>query len=151
MLKYEDITGKVLSACFEVMNELGSGFLEGVYEKSLIIALKERGLKAENQVPLRVFFKGNCVGEYFADVVVADKVIVELKAVKALSNEHQAQLINYLKATGMEVGMLINFGRPKVEYKRFYNNKNKIKSQDWSWDRIYMDEQNVQDKITNWF
>lgn len=117
---HEAITEKILEACFEVVNELGAGFLESVYEKALLIALKDKGLKAEVQVPLKVKFRGRSVGDFYADVFVEDVVILELKAVTKLLPEHQAQLINYLKATGLEVGLLINFGNPKLEYKRLH-------------------------------
>ena len=119
-LLHEETTGQILAASFEVINELGAGFLEGVYEKAMAIALRERGLKVQVQVPLKVIFRGHCVGEYFADLLVEDKVIVELKAVKALTPEHQAQVINYLRATNVAVGLLINFGHPKLEYRRLY-------------------------------
>src|SRR5713101_73263 len=118
---HEALTGKILEASFEVIRELGAGFLEGVYQNALLVALRQKGIKAEARVPLTVRFRGEVVGEYFADLLVDDKVIVELKAVKALAPEHQAQLINYLKATGIEVGLLINFGRPKLEYRRLHN------------------------------
>jgi GxxExxY protein len=117
-MKHQELTGEILAACFEVMSELGHGFLESVYGKAVVIALRERGLRTEAQVPLQVHFRGQVVGDFAADVVVEGKVIVELKAVKALAPEHQAQLINYLKATGIEVGLLINFGSPRLEYKR---------------------------------
>jgi len=120
MLEHGDITEKILGCCFEVINELGAGFLESVYEKALLAALHDSGLQAEGQVPLRVFFRGQCVGEFFADVFVENTVIVELKAVKALAPEHQAQLINYLKAAGKPVGLLVNFGNARLEYKRLY-------------------------------
>ena len=118
---HEALTGKILEASFEVIRELGAGFLEGVYQNALLIALRQKGIQAEARVPLSVRFRGEVVGEYFADLLVDGKVIVELKAVKALAPEHQAQLINYLKATGIEVGLLINFGRPKLEYRRLHN------------------------------
>jgi GxxExxY protein len=118
---HEELTGKILEASFEVMKELGAGFLEGVYQNALLIALSQKGIKVEARVPLLVRFRGEVVGEYFADLLVERKVIVELKAVKALAPEHQAQLINYLKATGIEVGLLINFGRPRLEYRRLHN------------------------------
>ena len=118
---HEQLTGKILEASFKVIRELGAGFLEGVYQNALLIALRQKGIKAEARVPLLVRFRGEVVGEYYADLLVDDKVIVELKAVKALAPEHQAQLINYLKATGIEVGLLINFGRPKLEYRRLHN------------------------------
>jgi len=118
---HEQLTGKILEASFEVIRELGAGFLEGVYQNALFIALRQKGIKAEARVPLLVRFRGEVVGEYYADLLVDDKVIVELKAVKLLAPEHQAQLINYLKATGIEVGLLINFGRPKLECRRLHS------------------------------
>jgi len=118
---HEELTGKILEASFEVIRELGAGFLEGVYQNALLVALRQKGIKAEPRVPLLVRFRGEVVGEYFADLLVEGKVIVELKAVKALAPEHQAQVINYLKATGIEVGLLINFGNPKLEYRRLHN------------------------------
>ncbi len=117
---YEKLTGKILKACFEVSNELGAGFLESVYEKALLIALNDLGLEAKSQVPLKVMFRDCSVGEFFADTLVEDKIILELKAIQKIAPEHKAQLINYLKATGIEVGLLINFGKPKLEYSRFY-------------------------------
>ncbi|HXU37574.1 MAG TPA: GxxExxY protein [Blastocatellia bacterium] len=118
---HEELTGKILEASFEVMRELGAGFLEGVYQNALLIALRQKSIKAEARVGLLVRFRGEVVGEYYADLFVEGKVIVELKAVKALAPEHLAQVINYLKATGIEVGLLINFGRPKLEYRRLHN------------------------------
>ena len=120
-LLYEELTGKILQVCFEVMNELGSGFLESVYEKALLIGLEQKGIKTKNQEPLTVKFRGKTLGEFYADILVEDKIILEIKAVRALLPEHQAQLINYLKATNKEVGLLINFGKPKLEYKRLHN------------------------------
>lgn len=119
-LLHEDVTSKILECCFEVINELGAGFLETVYEKALCIALQQKGLNIGFQVPLSVSFRGQSVGDFFADLVVDERVIVEIKAVKALAPEHQAQLINYLKATGIRVGLLVNFGNPKLEFKRSY-------------------------------
>ncbi len=118
---HRELTGKILEACFEVIRELGAGFLEGVYQNATLVALRQKSIKAEPRVPLLVRFRGEVVGEYYADLLVENKVIVELKAVKALAPEHQAQLINYLKATGVEVGLLINFGNPKLEYRRLHN------------------------------
>jgi GxxExxY protein len=125
---YQELTGKILEACFEVINELGAGFLESVYQNALLIALKQKGLNVQAQFPLAVMFRGEPVGQFFADILVEDKVIVELKAVSALSGEHQAQVLNYLKGTGIEVGLLINFGRPKLEYKRLEYQKQENKS-----------------------
>ncbi len=117
---HEQITAGILEACFEVVNELGAGFVESVYEKALLRALRDKGLKAESQVPVEVFFRGEAVGTFHTDILVEQKVVVELKAVAALAPHHQAQVINYLKATGIEVGLLVNFGRPKLEYKRLH-------------------------------
>jgi GxxExxY protein len=117
-LKHEEITQAIIGCAFEVINELGAGFLESVYEKAMLVALRQKGLTVLCQHPVKVMFRGQCVGEFFADLFVEGKVIVELKAVKALAPEHQAQTINYLNATGIEVGILINFGQPKLEYKR---------------------------------
>ena len=116
---YEELTGKIIGCGFEVSNELGVGFLESVYEKAVVVALTDAGLTARSQVPIGVSFRGRPVGEFFADIVVGEKVIVELKAVRTLISVHEAQVINYLKATGMEVGLLMNFGNPKLEYRRF--------------------------------
>ncbi len=118
---YKEITGKILECSFEVIKELGIGFVESVYEKALFVALKQKGLKAERQVPLKVKFRDVIVGEFSADLLVEDKIIVELKAVSSFVNEHFAQLINYLKVTELEVGLIINFGNAKLEYRRFNN------------------------------
>lgn len=114
----KELTEKIIGACFEIANELGSGFLESVYRKALVIVLLQQGLKAGEEVPLKVSFRGQIVGEFYADILVDDRLVIELKAVKALTAEHEAQLMNYLKATGIKVGLLINFGKSKVEWKR---------------------------------
>jgi len=118
---YEELTGKILQACFEVSKELGIGYLESVYEESLLVALQQKGLRAENQIPLKVKFRGVEVGDFYVDVLVEGKILIELKTAQNLTNAHYAQTINYLKATGIEVGLLINFGNPKIEYRRFNN------------------------------
>jgi len=120
-MQHEELTKTIIGACFEVSNELGSGFLEAVYEKALIIVLKNKGLKVFSQAPLKIHFRGQIIGDYFADILVEDSIIVELKAVTTLAKEHKAQIINYLKATGKPVGLLVNFGNPKLEYRRFDN------------------------------
>ena len=117
--KHYDLTRAVIGCAFEVSNELGAGFLESVYESAMLVALKETGISAESQRSIEVTFRGQTVGTFYADLLVEDKVIVELKAAKAIAPEHQAQVINYLNATGIEVGLLLNFGNPKLEYKRF--------------------------------
>lgn len=115
-----EITGAILGACFEVARELGVGFLESVYAKALLIALDQKGFHVAAQVPMAVTFRGQPVGTFYADLLVEEKVIVELKATRQLLPEHQAQLINYLQATGTNVGLLVNFGTPKLQYRRLY-------------------------------
>jgi GxxExxY protein len=117
-LQYGRITENIIGCAFEVINELGAGFLESVYERALAIALSDKGLKVQCQYPAQVYFRNRVVGNYYADLLIEGKVVVELKAVKALIPEHQAQVINYLKATGLEVALLVNFGNPKLEFKR---------------------------------
>lgn len=121
--KYSDITEKIIKCSYDVYNSLGSGFLEKVYENALTLKLKKLGLKAEQQYPINVNFENEVVGEFFADILVEDKIIVELKALKELIDIHEAQLINYLKATKIEVGLLINFG-PNIQIKRRIYTKN---------------------------
>jgi GxxExxY protein len=113
-----EITYAINGAVFEVNRVLGPGFLEKVYENALLIELRERGLKVENRVPIKVFYKDKVVGEYIADILVEEKVILELKAVERLEKIYEAQLLNYLKATGIQIGLLINFTHPKAEIKR---------------------------------
>ena len=114
-----DVTYAINGAIFEVNRVLGPGFLEKVYENALLVELKRRGLKAETQVPIQIQYKGQIVGEYIADIVVEDQVIIELKSVDQLQKIHEAQILNYLKATGFKIGLLINFKHPKAEIKRF--------------------------------
>ena len=113
-----DITYALNGAIFEVNRILGPGFLEKVYENALLVELENRGIRAESQVPIKVSYKDKIVGEYIADLLVEDKVIVELKTVESLDKIHEAQLLNYLKATGIHVGILVNFRHPKAEIKR---------------------------------
>ena len=124
-MQHEALTAKILEAAFEVSNELGAGYLESVYAKSLFLALCDHGLKVSVECPVTVSFKGRAVGQFYADLVVEGIVVVELKAVKELAPEHEAQLLNYLKATGMSVGMLLNFGQPKLQFRRYENRFNK--------------------------
>ena len=107
---HSELTEKIIRCVYDVFKELGSGFLEKVYENALMVRLQEIGLEAAQQVPLTIVFHGVCIGEYFADIVVEGKVILELKAISELARVHEIQLVNYLKATGKEVGLLINFG-----------------------------------------
>ena len=114
---HEELTSKIISAFYEVHKTLGFGFLEQVYQNALCLEMKDRGLKCECQKELKVYYKNNVVGTYRADIVVEDIIILELKAVSTLRIEHEWQLINYLKATELQVGLLLNFGL-KAEMKR---------------------------------
>ena len=113
-----ELTYGINGAVFEVNRILGPGFLEKVYENALLLELKRRELLAQNQVPIKVYYKGESVGEYIADTLVEGKVIVEIKTVEKLDKIHEAQLLNYMKATGIQVGLLVNFKQPKAEIKR---------------------------------
>jgi len=115
---HSEITGLILKAFYNVYNKLGFGFLEKVYENSMIIELQKLGLKAEKQQAIKVFYDNLIVGEYFADIIVNDIVIIELKALENLCQAHEAQLVNYLKATDKEVGILLNFGKEPQHKKR---------------------------------
>ena len=114
-----ELTYQINGAIFKVNKVLGVGFLEKVYENALLVELKKRSIRAEAQVPISVKYKDEVVGEYFADIVVEDKVILELKAVESLEKIHEAQLLNYLKATRYKIGLLVNFTHPKAIIRRF--------------------------------
>ncbi|MBT0652206.1 GxxExxY protein [Geobacter luticola] len=121
-MKQKELTDAIICCFYTVYNTLGYGFLEKVYENALKVELGKRGLKAKVQYPITVQYNGEPVGEYFADILVEDEVIVEIKAAKTLLNEHEAQLLNYLKGTGKEVGLLLNFGpSPQVKRRVFDN------------------------------
>ena len=115
----EQLTYKINGAIYEVNRILGPGFLEKVYENALMIELKARNLKAENQVPINVEYKSTIVGDYYADILVENKVIIELKAIEKLQKIHEAQILNYLKATHFEIGLLVNSTHPKAQIKRY--------------------------------
>ncbi len=127
MLLHEEITNTIIKCFYKVYNELGFGFLEKVYENAMLIELMSHELTVSRQVPVEVFYLGNLVGNYFADITVENKIIIELKAGEGgLVEEHELQLINYLKATKMEVGLLLSFGK-KPEFKRkIFTNNNKL-------------------------
>jgi GxxExxY protein len=116
--RWDLLTARVLSAVFEVSNTLGSGFLEKVYERALLKELNIRGIQTKAQASFPVTYKGHPVGQYFADIIVEDVLVIELKCVERLANEHLAQCLNYLRASGMPICLLINFQKPKVEWKR---------------------------------
>lgn len=115
--KHSELTEKIIKAFYKVYNNLGYGFLEKVYENALFIELSSAGIFVEKQKRINVFYEGSIVGEYFADLIVAEKVIIEIKAYEKICEYHEMQLLNYLKATEIEVGLLVNFGR-KPEFKR---------------------------------
>ena len=118
-----ELTQKIIGAAFEVHRELGPGFLEKVYETALIQELSKSGVQAQPQAEIEVGYKGSHVGTYFADILVDNKVICEVKAVQALSSAHEAQLLHYLKATGIKLGLLLNFGAERVQFKRLVLSK----------------------------
>ena len=126
---HSDITSAIIKAYYNVYNKLGYGFLEKVYENALMIELRKFDLRCQKQIPIKVFYDNENVGEYFADIIVNECVIIELKAADCLIEEHEAQLTNYLRATNIEVGLLLNFGK-EAEFKRkaFSNNYKNHKS-----------------------
>jgi len=126
-LKHGILTNKIIGTFYEVYNELGFGFLESVYENSLVIALREKGFKVEQQISVPVWFRGQRVGDFIADLLVEKTVILELKAVRAIDEAHKAQLLNYLRATEIEIGFLLNFGH-SADFRRLaFDNQRKKK------------------------
>lgn len=128
-MEIDELTKKIIGCAFTVYNKIGFGFLESVYEKCLQIELNKQHIPADFQKPIKVFYEGINVGDFIADIVVDNSIIIELKSVTKLTKIHEAQLVNYLTATGIENGLLINFGEQKVEVKRkfktYRNTKNK--------------------------
>ncbi len=128
MLKHKELTDIILRSFYDVYNDLGHGFLERVYQNAMFIALQEAGLTVDTQYRIKVYFRRKEVGEYFADIIVNEVVILELKAATCLLNEHELQLTNYLKATDIEVGLLLNFGKePEFIRKMWINDKKNLK------------------------
>jgi len=125
MYKHAEITEKVIKAFYNVYHGLGYGFLEKVYENAMAIELRKMGISFVQQSPISVYYDGETVGEYFADLLVEGKVTVELKATQKLADEHEAQLLNYLKATPCEVGLLLNFGPKPQIARKIYDNERK--------------------------
>jgi GxxExxY protein len=126
-LKHRELTKKIIGVFYEVYNELGHGFLESVYQKSLILALIESGLVVHSPIDIPVYFRGHQVGAFEADVLVEKCVLLELKAAHSIHSSHQAQLLNYLRATDIEIGVILNFG-VKPEFKRLvYDNLRKTR------------------------
>ncbi len=116
---YKDLSYKVVGLGMEVHNKLGSGFLEKVYENALMVLLARNEILAQQRAPVRVYFDGEVVGEYYADILVDDKIILELKTLDKIGDVHRAQVLNYLRATGRKLAMIFNFGRNGFEYERF--------------------------------
>lgn len=124
---HEEITSQILAAFYAVYNQLGYGFLERVYENALVIELRKRGLKVLQQAAIQVCYEGQVVGEYYADLLVEDLIVIELKAVEQIIKAHENQLINYLKAGNLEVGLILNFGpEPKFKRKVFSNTRKPV-------------------------
>ena len=122
--KHKELTENIINIFYRVYNKLGYGFLEKVYENAMMIEFKKDGIPAVSQSPIKVFYQGEVIGEYYADTLVDNKVLVEIKAAKRLAEENEAQLLNYLKATDIEVGLLLNFGtKPEVKRKAFDNSR----------------------------
>jgi len=124
--KYTELTDKIIKCFFKVYNELGYGFLEKVYENALFYELSKTELIVEKQKQIKVFYDDIVVGEYYADLIVNDTVVVELKTAESIMDEHECQLINYLKATEVEVGLLLNFGKIPEIKRKVYSNERKI-------------------------
>ena len=117
-MEYKELTEKIIGCAYRVYNKMGFGYLESVYEKCMLIELRKAGLDTESQKPIRVQYDGEVVGDFVADILVHDTVILELKSVRKLVEAHEVQLVNYLVATGKPVGLLINFGEIRVEVRR---------------------------------
>jgi len=118
---YKELSYEIIGLAMEVHSKLGYGFLEKVYENAMMVLFRREGIKAKQQAPITVYFEGEVVGEYYADILVEDKIILELKAVEKIVNAHISQTLNYLKATGLELAILLNFGKEKLEYERLAN------------------------------
>ncbi|MBN2685643.1 MAG: GxxExxY protein [Pontiellaceae bacterium] len=129
-MEHKELTEKIIGCAYRVYNKMGFGFLESVYEKCLMIELKKAGLIAEAQVPIDVEYDGENVGEFVADVLVEQAVILELKSVRRIIRAHEIQLVNYLTATGKEIGLILNFAEEKVEVKRKVRSLNYLDQQD---------------------
>ena len=129
-MEHQELTESIIGCAYRVYNKMGYGFLESVYEKCLMIELKKAGFVAESQVPIHVEYEGETVGEFVADILVEDVVILELKSVKRIVRAHEIQLVNYLVATRKDVGLILNFSEAKVEVKRKVRDLNTLDQRD---------------------
>ena len=120
----EALTEKIIGCAYEVYNSLGSGFLESVYHNALTIALEEQCIDVKSEYPIKVLFREKIIGNFYADLLVEDKIIIEIKAIDHLAKIHEIQIVNYLKATGLDIGLLINFGTENIQVKRKYRKPN---------------------------
>ena len=125
-LLHRDLTDVILKTFYEVYNELGYGFLERVYQNALYIELKNKGLEVVPQKKIKVYYRGNVVGDYYADLIVEDRIIIELKAVEYIVEQFENQLLNYLRGTDCEVGLLLNFGKKPEFRRKIFENKRKV-------------------------
>lgn len=117
-MEYKELTEKIIGCAYHVYNKMGFGFLESVYEKCMLIELRKTGLNAESQKPITVYYEDEIVGEFVADIIVNDTIILELKSLRRIIKAHEVQLVNYLVATGKPAGLILNFGESKVDVKR---------------------------------
>ena len=116
---YKDLSYKIVGLAMQVYNKLGYGFLEKVYENALMVLFRRERIKAEQQFPITVYFEGEVVGDYFADILVENKIIIELKVAEKITDYHRAQVLNYLNATGLRLAIILNFGKEGLKFERF--------------------------------
>ena len=148
-LPHSDISEKIIGCCFEVMKELGSGFLENVYKNALFIVMKHKGLNVIAEQSFEIIFRNLKIGKYVADLIIENLIIVELKCCKTLLPEHQAQLINYLKASELPVGLLVNFGNQKLEYKRLHHPDDFIETEEFTQELLPFPLSQSENEISN--
>ncbi len=118
---YKDLSYKIIGLAIKVHNKLGYGFMEKVYENAMMVLFRKNRIQSKKQAPISVCFEGEIVGDYYADILIENKIILELKAAEKIIDAHRAQVLNYLKATGLELSIILNFGKEKLEYERFIN------------------------------
>ena len=135
----EELTGRIIKSFYKVYNSLGHGFIESIYHNAMLLELVADGLTVETEKPIAVYYEGKVVGTFSADIVVEGKIILELKAKDAIHSSHEAQLINYLRATDIEIGLLLNFGKSPQFKRKYFSNKNKRRDTDASQDAGYVD------------